>query len=162
MIPDAEFKNGALVTANLGLILLIHQIYDWQRPSTDLAKVWLWVATSFLLLSILVGFLSFFARIKISAFEYWISSDTDSMNPVYFGHLAKMSKVDLLSQLGVSEKAEVDSVWLHHLVTQIIINAKITQKKFTLFNTSLALTASALLTPVGFLIIYWGFCDEKL
>lgn len=157
----AELKNGALSSASFAVILLIHQVADWVHPP-KFVTYWIWFATACLVGSILVSFASFFSRVRTSNFDLWLSSDENAENPIFFGHIARMSVDDFIRSLGGSNDAELDTLWLRHLCTQTIINSKIAAKKFALFNLGFILFVSAFVTPIGLIFFHWLFCDEKL
>ena len=78
---------------------------------------------------------------------------------IYFGHLAQMTKADLVQRLA----ADVDAAereYVEDMAGQIIINAKLARKKMTLFNAALLFTIAGALTPPGLLLYYWGLCDD--
>lgn len=157
----AEAKNGVLLTLNGAFLIGIHQIFQWHSPN-NLANIYLWISTLFLTMSLMVTLTSFFARTKTFRFNIPQESSDNSYNMLYFGHLANTNPDDLIKSLTTKEDRQSHSAYAKNISEQIIINSKITNRKFSLFNFALLLTISAIITPVGAIIYYYLLCDRKI
>jgi hypothetical protein len=158
----AEVKNAALLTLNAALIVGMHQLFEWHKP-TALGVGWLlWMSTALLAISLLVCLASFYAYTKTFGFDLPISTQDGATNALYFGHLADMKRDDVLKRLVDKYAPGPGSNYLEDMADQIIINSKIARRKFAFFNWGLMFTIAALLTPVGALLFYWRFCDDRL
>jgi hypothetical protein len=158
----AEVKNGALLTINGALIVGVHQMLDWHDKRAGLVDAYAWMATAFLAASMLVGLASFYARTKTFGFDIEKVSGDGATNVLYYGHLADMRRADVLERLVDSYDPAAPIPYLEDLADQIIINSKIARRKFVLFNSALMLTIAGAVTPVGALVYYWSFCDDRL
>lgn len=158
----AEVKNGALLTINGALILGIHQMLDWSETRSNVGLALVWMSTAFLAVSMLVGLSSFYARTKTFGFDIEKVTGDGATNALYYGHLADMKRSDVLARLVDGYNPAIRDQYLDDLTDQIIFNSKIARRKFTLFNCALMLTISAAVTPVGALLFYWSFCDDRL
>ncbi|MCH9808088.1 MAG: hypothetical protein K0U74_10165 [Alphaproteobacteria bacterium] len=158
----AEVKNGALLTINGALIVGMHQMLDWHEMPPVLIEAYVWIATAFLAASMLVGLASFYARTKTFGFDIENVTGNGASNALYYGHLADMKRTDVLSRLVDGYDPTIPNRYLEDAAEQIIINSKITRRKFALFNFALMLTIAAGVTPVGALLYYWSFCDDRL
>lgn len=158
----AEIKNGALLTINGALIVGVHQMLNWHENRPEVVNLLAWLATAFLAASMLLGLASFYARTKTFGFDIPKVTDNGQTNALYYGHLADMTRVDVLARLVDGYDPSHCDKYLEDLTDQIIINSKIARRKFVLFNCALMLTIAAAVTPAGALLYYWSFCDDRL
>jgi hypothetical protein len=158
----AEVKNGALLTINGALIVGVHQMLDWHDERCVLVDAYAWMATVFLAASMLVGLASFYARTKTFGFDIEKVTGDRATNALYYGHLADMTRADVLTRLVAGYDPATPNRYFEDLADQIIINSKIARRKFVLFNCALMLTIAAAVTPVGALLYYWSLCDDRL
>ena len=154
-----EAKNGVLVTLNGAAIVGMHNVVNMYGPLDWAGQLWLWWATICCLMSMAVGLASFYARTKFGAFHF--AHESRGSGAIYFGHLAEMSKADLIKRLAPDAGA-ADLEFLEDLAGQVIVNAKLARKKMALFNGALLVTMAGALTPAGMLLYYWSFCDDAL
>lgn len=155
-----EMKNGALVTLNGAAIVGMHNVVGMYEPLSWVGQAWLWWATICCLVSLAIGLSSFYARTNFKAFHFARES-REGVSAIYFGHLAEMSRADLIKRLA-PEASAVDHEHLDDMAGQVIVNAKLARKKMALFNVALLVTMAGALTPPGVLLYYWSFCDEAL
>ncbi|MBG1231039.1 Pycsar system effector family protein [Aestuariivirga litoralis] len=160
-VKFAELKNGALVTLNAAFIIGTHQIADWQKPSSNLLIIWLWFSTACFLLSIIVGLGSFASKTKIDQFDFMNGPSSASVNPLFFGHIRNLSVDDYLAKLAPNKNFNKRDEWVKNIASQTIINSKIAQRKFSLFNLALAFFVLGVSSPVGAVLFYWKYFDEK-
>jgi hypothetical protein len=153
-----EAKNGALLTLNAAAIVGMHNIVKLYGPLDWPPILWIWWATACCLVSIAICLASFYARTKTSAFQF-ANQTPDGTSAIYFGHLAEMTKADLVKRLAPDVDA-ANREYVEDMAGQVIINAKLARKKMTLFNGALLITMAGALTPVGLLLYYWRFCDD--
>jgi hypothetical protein len=160
----AEAKNAALLTLNAAAIFGLNKMYvDHQAEAPDWL-CWVLAATTVqLILSLLFCLVSFFARTKVPQFLVARASNSADLNLMFYGHIAQMTASDYVEALGQSIGAD-SSATKHQrdVAGQIVINSKITLKKYSLFNIALWLTLSAIITPIGALLFYWGLCNETI
>lgn len=157
----AEAKNGVLLTLNGAFLVGMHQIFQ-SYSLNNLANIYLWIATSFLTMSLIVTLASFYARTKTFGFNIPKKTSCISSNMLYFGHLANTNPDDLLKSLTMNPDQHSHPVYAKNISEQIIINSKIASRKFALFNFALILTISAIITPVGAIIYCYMLCDRKI
>jgi hypothetical protein len=110
----------------------------------------------------LVGLASFYARTKTFGFDIENVTGDGATNALYYGHLADMKRADVLTRLVNHYDPASSDRYLEDLADQIIINSKIARRKFALFNCALMLTIVAAITPIGALLYYWSFCDDRI
>ena len=158
----AELKNGALATLNGAAIVSIHQLADWHTPVPWGAWWWMWWATLAFACSIVISLGSFYARIEPKGFELPRVVGPTQANAVFFGHLADMRRDEVLARLVKGYSAGQPDRYLEDLADQIVINAKNARNKFAFFNLALMATMWGTMTPVGWLLFHWRFCDAKL
>jgi hypothetical protein len=157
-----EAKNGVLVTLNGAAIVALHNMAKQYGPWDWLGTGLLWWATFCCGVSLFVGLASFYARTNVRLFSFAFASPAGT-GAIYFGHIAEMSKEDLLQRLMAGyDQAAGNDTYLDDLAGQVIINAKLARKKLQLFNVGLLWTLAGLLTPVGMLLYYWRYCDAHV
>jgi hypothetical protein len=140
----AETKNGAIVTGSgAALTLLLNKLGDSESIS---ATAWVLVGTggTCLLISLLAGLLSFFPLNRSPRASRRRTADAyASDNLYYFGHLAAYEASELAAELNHRYfNAPVDATAgpaALEIAMQVIINARITVWKLSLFRFSLAL-----------------------
>lgn len=155
-----ETKNGALLTLNGAAIVGLHNVVKMHGPLEWVGQTWLWWATGCCLASMAIGLSSFYARTSFGAFSFSRESPNGT-GAIYFGHLADMSKADLVKRLAPDADA-ADLEYLEDMAGQVIVNSKLARKKMALFNGALLVTMAGALTPAGLLLYYWRFCDDAL
>lgn len=159
----AEAKNGALVTFDTAVLFGLTQVYFEFGSTCVWFNVWTGIVAIQLFAAIVLCLLSFIARTKVPSFLVSRARSSSQLNPLFYGHAAEMQPNVLLNVLGQSVGFVSDGDKLHEdLAQQIVINSKITLQKFALFNAALWVTASALVTPFGAILLYWIFCHETL
>jgi len=145
-VKYAEKKNAALLVAASGLVLSIVGHFPDKTFSSGI-RACLWGGCVSLVLSALICLVSFIPQIEFP----WIGSRRNTSpedNLFFFGHIADYSASELVAALyrgeglqSVSNKLQLD------LAGQIIVNARISLKKFQLF------TAATWLATLGVALI---------
>ncbi|MEH6462507.1 MAG: Pycsar system effector family protein [Shewanella psychromarinicola] len=150
----AEAKNGAVLAVNCAILFGVLRL----ALSTEISNIfiigYLVQAIIMLAASILVALLSFVPRLDA---PFWVTfpSKPGEVNVLFFGHICTLSPKGYLenfykiNELSEGQFSKIDS----QLSNQIVANSKIAYIKYTQFNYSIWLTISALLTPVGGLLI---------
>lgn len=134
-VKYAEKKNAALLVAASGLVLsLVGHFPDKTSPSG--LRACLWIGCVSLVLSALTCLISFIPQIDFP----WITSQrntTSEDNLFFFGHIADYSASELVEALYRGEGSQSASNKLQlDLAGQIIVNARISLKKFRLFTVA--------------------------
>tara|TARA_R110002072_G_scaffold284396_5_gene448668 strand:+ start:1308 stop:1832 length:525 start_codon:yes stop_codon:yes gene_type:complete len=147
----AEAKNGALIALDcavmLGVLRVTSSIDEISLP------LLLYVTSLFILsgISLSISLASFLPRLK-KPFWITISKKKESDNPFYFGDACKYSAHEYLQLLNI-EGGSDNKRFLEKAADQIVTNSKIAFMKYRLFTTAAWLFLSAILTPLGALII---------
>jgi hypothetical protein len=139
-VKYAEKKNAALLVAASGLVVsLIGRFPD--KTSSSGIRACFWIGCASLVISAVISLISFIPQIEFP----WIVSrrKTGSEdNLFFFGHIADYSAPELIDALYRSEGVQSASNKLQlDLAGQIIVNARISLKKFQLFTASIWLAA---------------------
>lgn len=158
----AEVKNGALLTINGALIVGAHRMLEWYKGRPEFVDWYAWMTTACLAASMLIGLASFYARTKTFGFDIEKVRGEGGTNALYYGHLADMTRAEVLVRLVDASETASANRYLEDLADQIIINSKIARRKFALFNCALMLTIAGAITPLGAILYYWSFCDDRL
>ena len=73
---------------------------------------------------------------------------TDTDNLLFFGHLAKYTKEDLISKFNEFEENETIDQYKEMYIEQIIINSRIAMSKYYYFNQSIVFIFWGILSPL--------------
>lgn len=146
-----EAKNAAMLAGNIAIIFSTPAFV-----SSYLHYLNNFYYLSFIFLISLSTFISLLSIIPQKNFT-WTLKSRNLLEPdiYFFGHLATLDKFSLIEELG--RQCKINSEPLpcdFHLAHQIIVNSKITDRKFNMFKTAAWLMTSAFLTPVVGLILY--------
>ena len=117
----AEVKNGVLVTFNGALIMGLHQQVTWHRFDGRWVGIWLWVATACFMASLLIGLSAFYARTKTFGFHKVDGSADGEGNAIFYGHLAHMTRIQVLQRLVAGPGNDGSDAYLNDLADQIIL-----------------------------------------
>ena len=155
----AEAKNGALLAFCSACIFgLLKFPNDWITITSSF-RAGLVVAIVFLLLAILICVWSFFPQITRIEVMLWPLTDEckETDNFLFFGDICTYSVEDLFDRLCERYSTPFDfsqhqKQYLHDLANQIIVNSKITMRKFRLFQRALGFVFCCI--PAFF--ISWG------
>lgn len=155
----AEAKNAALVTLNgaglLGLIgLLTNSDYKGGRPLT----LYLWICAIFLVLGLVVSLLSFKPfTLPFNGKKQLLKSQEEKLNLLFYGDLAKYNRsqdylADIYKHYYNKDISEEDFNRLElDYADEILINAKITVKKYQYFKLALFFTLSSIVSGITLL-----------
>jgi hypothetical protein len=106
-----EVKNGALLTLNGAMLIGAHQLLNWNTQRPFSVDAWLWIASGFWIASILVGLASFYSRTKTFGFDFGIGRQEENANSIFFGHIADMTREQVLKRLAVDCVADAPQRW---------------------------------------------------
>lgn len=165
----AEAKNASLLALNgAGIYGLVSVLLNGDYNGGKYLTLYLWVAVVFLCLGIVVALLSFSPVISVfDGKKKLLSQNKDNLNLLFYGDLVKYDCaieyiVDIYKHYF---KADIDenAVKKIHLdyADEILINSRITVKKYTLFKYALLMDLSAVLTPVLVGTVYLCYMGIK-
>ena len=155
----AEAKNGALLGFNSALLLAIVNILMTNTNKTNLyIYSYLLSGVFFIGISCITLILSFFPE-TLRSKNLQKEKNIVFNNYLYFGHLAKYDAEDFYkaSKKQYSKKEEFEK----DLAEQIVINSKISAKKYKFFRIAMLFLTCGLLTPVvGLLTLFFVRLEE--
>lgn len=156
-IKFAEAKNAANIILCSGVVFSIVQKIDIKDANIYVETYFLCV-TVLLLISLIISLLSFVPKLKMPWIHMGNKSDDD--NFIYFGHAYKYSARDYLSLINSDNKFPIEKTKVEIAYSnQIVTNSKIAYIKFKQFDIAVWYTISAIVTPLGTLLI-WFFLHE--
>ena len=153
----AEAKNGAIIALNATFIFGILKLGIINDDNgNSFLNYYLYIAIFMLTLSIIIALLSFVPRLNHSYIQFKKPLDKDNL--LYFGDIAKYTPSKYEERLNISIKVddEKNSTLNTYYINQIVINSKITFIKFKQFEIAIWFTISAILTPIGGIILYYS------
>ncbi|EPJ0794713.1 Pycsar system effector family protein [Vibrio vulnificus] len=150
----AEAKSATLIAGNAALIFGLSRILkSYDVP--QFVEYSGYVAMALCLISMILCLLSVVPSLSMP-WESKPSGAQDSDNLLYFKDIAKYTPVNYLGKL--ASRLDLDekefSGYQRDLANQIIVNATIACRKYNYFQTAVWLTVSALISPVGSIILY--------
>jgi hypothetical protein len=163
-ITYAETKNAALGAINLSMLAAGTAIFlefdPPVLPANIFLQIYLTIVASLLILSTLICLSSAYPQTVLTPISVAGSSRTHG-NHLFFGHIADMGSAKLTSFFPLGEE-HPEHVGAHHraVIEQVVVNSRIASRKFAHFKWACAPTISAVVTPLGFALIYWGLIDE--
>lgn len=142
----AEAKNGALLAfCSAAIFGLLKFPGDWV-VITPSFKAGLAVVVVFLLLAILISIWSFLPQTTRLEIILWPAADErkETDNLIFFGDICKYSAEDLFDRLcdrysAPNEHSHQQRQYLQDLANQVVVNSKITMRKFRLFQRAIGL-----------------------
>lgn len=157
----AETKNASIVGANAVAIFGIAKLF------TDNAHLNQWLKGYLILLIVcaviggILALCSFLPRINIP----WLESGEKEQphhNLIFYSDIAKYEPKQYLSSLYKLHGTTVEefSKLENDYAEQIVVNSRITLKKYEFFRTALWITIAGIVTPVLAIIIYIYFIDK--
>lgn len=151
-----EAKNAALLAFNLSVIFGVLKVCNEISPDTTWILLLVKVCVTFLMLSSISCLISYVPQLKIKWLIQNDIKDFRNRNILYFGDIAKLTSSDLIEAVieRTGEKNEPNHFQIN-LSEQIVVNSKIALYKYTIFNISLWLSISAIITPLISLLLYF-------
>lgn len=148
----AEAKNGILVGATVALILGTIEKVGIPESGGLYAKLYAANYYAFLVLSVLLSFISFIPRLRMPVWR--VSEGAQNKNPLYFAVAAKLTKREFLNYINsrygrVSESESLDE----DICEQIVNVSFIALRKLEIFNCAIWLIITAIVTPLGAILL---------
>jgi hypothetical protein len=152
----AEAKNGALIAFNSGAVWAS---LSFLKDCNDTGIIFTFSSFALMnIVSLIIAFWSFIA-ITDNTTKGGQSAHHDD-NLAFFGHIAKLHEDELIKAISTkyniassNESIEKD------IANQIVINSRITLRKFKLFNTAIKLTLASIFISVIIYITYYFHCN---
>jgi hypothetical protein len=150
----AEAKSATLIAGNGALLFGLSRVMkSYDIP--QLIEYYGYVSMVLCLVSMIICLLSVVPSLSMP-WESKPNGVKDSDNLLYFQDIAKYTPISyfgkLATRLGLDEQEF--SGYQRDLVNQIIINSTIACRKYSYFQVAIWLTVTALISPVGSLILY--------
>jgi hypothetical protein len=151
----AEAKNGALLAVNGALILSALRLMDGKVFLYRWAEYYFY---SFVLLSsfsALLCLISFLPQIEIPLIRAR-SPSVEHDNLLFYGHICDYDPSAYLNALCSRYDFPLDSIrpFEENLAESIVINSRISMRKYRLFRAAVWLNVTALVTPVFSILGY--------
>ena len=148
----AETKNALLATFNGGFIIGILSIMNTINKDMKSYFTVLGIVLFFLLISIIVCFLSFIPVLKKLTENVKKPKD---VNFYYFGHLASLTTSEFTEKIVKEYKIQKETIPItkheNDIAYQIVTNAEITLRKYLLFKIAIWLDIIGLFLGT----LYW-------
>lgn len=148
-VKYAEKKNAALLVASSGLVLSLIGRFPDKTFSAGI-RACFWIGCVSMVLSAVICLISFIPEIEFP----WIGSrrkTSSEDNLFFFGHIADYSASELVDVFYRGENLQPAANKLQlDLAGQIIVNAKISLRKFRLF------TVAFWLATLGVAFLMWA------
>ncbi|MFS1862644.1 Pycsar system effector family protein [Vibrio lentus] len=150
----AEAKSATLIAGNGALIFgLSRLIKSYEMP--QIVEYYGYASMALCLVSMILCLLSVVPALSMP-WEIKPNGVQDSDNLLYFKDIAKYTPASYLGKL--AKRLDVDekefSGYQRDLANQIIINSTIACRKYGYFQVAIWLTVTALISPVGSLVLY--------
>jgi hypothetical protein len=162
----AETKNTVLLTVNGAGFFVLLQIFNSEKKLPDIISKSLWIFAFFLLVSILIHLFSLLPNIAKHHYGRGNILDPNQENLLFFGSIAKYTAPNYLKAIYLHYEQQIITTYDEHeldLAEQIVINSKITARKFNLFKQGLYCSIFGLAFPIasfisiliGRVVHYW-------
>lgn len=152
----AETKNGALLALDGALVIAVLQLVNGSEHMDRRLFAYLLCVTLFAAVSGLIALLSFVPQTQVPRTRsVGVPEQQDTL--IFFGDIQKYSVDDYLAALHAAsnENSGLNATRLERMYAeQIIVNARITSRKFTYFKFAVWLVIAGLLTPLLILLVY--------
>jgi hypothetical protein len=150
----AEAKHGGLVVLNAGLIVGILSSYSNINNFTN--------KTTLLIGMVCFGisvFVSIISQFPVTQNLFYSKKDIKNPNLYFFGHLSNLDNDTFISEYQKNDNDFKPTKFDNDLINQILVNARITQSKFSLFKFATYMTAfgSGLIGLTTILKVIWHF-----
>ncbi len=151
----AEAKNATLIAGN-GLV-----IFGIAKLLKDIEQYYLIYYLYFVIavlgVSFCIALISFIPNIKLPNYLFKENNLGES-NLLFFGSICKYDETSYLKELkeslNITDEKVLESKFNKMYAQQIIINSKISMKKYQLFNLGLHITLFAILSPILY-FFFW-------
>ena len=150
----AEAKHGGLVVLNAGLVVGILSSYSNIQNFTN--------KTTLLIGMICFGisvFISIISQFPVTQNLFYNKKDIANPNLYFFGNLSCLDNNSFIAEYQRTDIEFKPTKFDTDLINQILVNARITQSKFTLFKIASYITAfgSGLIGLTTIIKVIWHF-----
>jgi len=159
LLKFAEAKNGIIIALNATVIFGIFKLGVLSLDTSSILNWYLYITIFMLLTSLIIALLSFVPKLKYPYLSFEKPLETDNL--LYFGDIAKYTPTQYKKHcekiIKLDDKDYQNNCKLtDDYINQIVINSKITFIKFKQFEIAIWFTLSAILTPIGGMILYYS------
>lgn len=145
----SEAKNGALIALNVAIMAVLISMFEVIPVLSAIIMI-------LLIISSIICLLSFFPNLKNSSEEKNVTS-TANLNLLYFSDIYKIESVNKYIELiklnyFQNKNVNVDYKLIYDLANEIMVNSRITVKKYEKFKVALKIDIIALLVLILFFI----------
>ncbi len=158
----AEAKNAVLVAANAATIFGAAQIILGER-ALDVYMYWyLYLFMLFIASGAIFALCSFLPQVRLP----WLTATGATYehdNLIFYGDIAKYNPKDYVVALyNADGQAHVQPSTIDlDYAEQIVVNSRITLRKYEFFRYALWLTLSAVITPILAIVVYLLLVDRE-
>jgi len=150
-----ENKNAALLAVDSAVVFGVVRLIVRSDHLGYYASIYLYLGIFFLAVSGLFCLISFIPNLEIP----WLATRREvgeGDNLLFYGDVADYSPEEFLKELRRRREQETTKIELieQDYAEQIIINSRIALLKYQCFNGGIWLAITALVTPIGTLLIY--------
>ena len=143
----AETKLGVLIAFNSALTFGLFSIFKDQTINIKFAMLCIIILN---LLSIFFAFSGIFAKRKNN---HNSENNNEIKNYYYYKYVANLNETSFLENIKNDYAlTSVNSQMEKDISNQIVVLAKITDRKFRYFNIAIGFTLASIITPLGLLI----------
>ena len=160
LLKFAEAKNGVIIALNSMIIFGVFKLDILSLDTSSILNWYLYIAIFMLVTSLIIALLSFVPKLKYPYLSFEKPLETDNL--LYFGDIAKYTPTqykkhfEKIIKLDDKEEYQNNHNLTDDYINQIVINSKITFIKFKQFEIAIWFTLSAILTPIGGIILYFS------
>jgi TM2 domain-containing membrane protein YozV len=148
----AEAKNGAIIALNSAFIFGLLRLLQSSNTENLYKEMYIKMIIFLLLVSLIMALLSFIPKLKYPYIKFDKISKKDNL--LYFIDIAKYTDNEYYEKITtITEKSSNEKLDKYY-IQQIIINSQITYIKYKQFEIAVWFTLSAILTPLGAIILF--------
>ena len=146
----AEAKNGAIIAINVALIAVLITIFDK-------APLFCVIAISCFLASCILGLISFIPNTKSRPDKNEIEN-TGEKNLLFYGDIASIGTIEEYIKLSINryfsnEEMDIVNELVYDLASEVLINSRITVKKYKNFKNAVKIDFIALVMTIIFFCV---------
>jgi len=144
----AEAKNAALIGVNLGILVAAEKL-----QSAIPLKMYLHVVAILCVISLVIALLSVIPRVGWPLPSRRWNQGSEDDNLTFYGDVAKYAPGSYCSELAKKFGRDLtySEVWT---ARQIAVLSDLTVQKFRFFSVAAFVTLSAVVTPIGAIVLY--------
>ena len=146
----AEAKNGAIIAINVALIAGLITVFDK-------AQIFCVIAISVFLVSCIVSLISFIPNTKRRPDKNEIEN-TGEKNLLFYGDIASIGTIEEYIKLSINryfsnEEMDIVNELVYDLASEVLINSRITVKKYKNFKNAVKIDFIALVMTIIFFCV---------